>query len=142
MKPYIEVSQTALKGADDLYTVFVSEGLLKMEMTVKWENPDDYPEQFRIIPKKCLFLNGIFGIMDVNKIYNEVQYPNGLGTISADPTIVEELFRGSIEPYGIKLNKVAFHSFSFFESEDYTMDPDKEKELFELIIKRCKEVLL
>lgn len=56
------------------------------------------------------------------------------GDISINPQIVNELFKESLEPYSIKVNKVIVHSLSDIECNDFTFtDLEKKEILLDLI---------
>ena len=56
------------------------------------------------------------------------------GELSVNPHIVNDLFKESLEPYGIKVNKVTVHSFSDIECDDFTFtDLEKKEILLDLI---------
>ena len=121
MRPHIEVKPLPINTINDnleydeettcLYHVIVSQGKLKMLFLVsqrpKHENPK---REFDVV--RCEYVS-LHGIDERDQYLGQV---NNL-SISADKTIVNEIFEWTLEPYKLRMLNVTFHNFEFFESE-------------------------
>lgn len=120
MNPHIEVKPFAINMYNDdleldletncLYHVIVSQGKLKMLFLVAQRTPSAQQREFDVVRCEYVSLHG----MDKRDEY--------LGrvsnfSISADKTIVNEIFSWTLEPYCLKMLNVTFHNFEFFEAE-------------------------
>lgn len=59
-----------------------------------------------------------------------------------NPYLKEEHFKESLEPYGIKLNKITEFSENLFVSSNFTVDASKEKELLQKIELEFKKQII
>lgn len=96
-----------------LYHVTVSQGRLKLLFLVERTNPGVNPNHrpFEVI--RCEYLS-LHGLHELDKYKNVTD----INSISADVSIVNEIFKTSLEPFGLVLKNVVFHNFEFFESEN------------------------
>jgi hypothetical protein len=144
MNPHIEVKDKAIntqlnyneknfnESSSSLFHVFISEDKLKVLFTVEWKDPNSSKREFQVVKHDHLYLDGI----DKGKAY-PIEKPY-VGTISADPTVVQKLFSKNLDTYGIRLDKVTTHKLTFFESIDFTFtDPVKLEELYDKINEAC-----
>lgn len=148
MNPHIEIKDRPIntklnyneKDFDEsvvsLYHVFISEDKLKILFTVEWKDPNISEREFQVVKHDHLYLDG----PDSNQ-----EYPIGegswSGTLSADQTIVQELFKDNLDPYGIVLNKVVLHNLVNIESIDFEFtDQNKLEELYDKINEKCKSI--
>lgn len=150
MKPHIEVKPLPINNFNDnieddeettcLYHVIVSQGELKMLFLVAQRPMMEEPvREFDIV--RCEYIS-LHGISQRDKYLGTVQNLS----ISADTTIVSELFQWSLKPYGIRLLKVVFHNFEFFETEGQGKgfvfeDQELYNKLKDLINKTCIKML-
>lgn len=148
--PHIEVKPLPINNNSDdlendsdtncLYHVLVSQGKLKMMFLVAQRPREEQPErEFDTV--RCEYIS-LHGISERDTYLGQV---NDL-SLSADATIVNELFEWTLKPYGIKLLKVVFHNFEFFETEVegngfVFEDQITYERLKNLINKRCSEML-
>lgn len=151
MNPYIEIKpypiNNYIEDLDDdpntrpLYHVLVSQGQLKMLFLVFLNNGEDPTlRNFETIRCEYLSLHGMNERDKYLEVVDEVK-------ISADVTIVNEIFDWLLKPYGLKLLSATFHDFEFFES-------DKEGKGFifenkqtydtlkDLISKKCEKMFI
>lgn len=148
MNPYIEVKDRSINArlnyndpdyddsAVSLFHVFISQEKLKVLFTVEWKDPNSNLREFQVIKHDHLYLDG----QDRDKIYpiGTTPYP---GVLSADPSIVQELFSDNLDRYGIRLDKVTIHNHTFYESVNFTFtDPAKLDQLYDLINEACTKV--
>ena len=119
--PYIEIKPSPINSplddfeddaeATPLYHVVVSQGQLKMLFLIILNNGKNPAlRNFEII--RCEYLS-LHGINERDKYLEAVDNIN----VSADVTIVNEIFEWTLKPFGIKLLKVNFHDFEFFEAD-------------------------
>lgn len=121
MRPHIEVKPLPINAVNDdleydeettcLYHVIVSQGKLKMLFLVsqrpKRENPK---REFDVV--RCEYIS-LHGLDERDQYLGQVSDIS----LSADKTIVNEIFEWTLLPYSLKLLSVNFHNFEFFESE-------------------------
>lgn len=121
MRPHIEVKPLPINTINDnleydeettcLYHVIVSQGKLKMLFLVAQRPKSENPRrEFDVV--RCEYIS-LHGLDERDEYLGQV---NDL-SISADKTIVNEIFEWTLEPYSLKLLNVNFHNFEFFESE-------------------------
>lgn len=150
MRPHIEVKPLPINNNTDdiendattscLYHVIVSQGKIKMMFLVSQRPKEEQPErEFDVV--RCEYIS-LHGISERDTYLGQV---NDL-SISADATIVNELFEWSLKVFGIKLLKVVFHDFEFFEAEVegngfIFEDQNLYNKLKDLINKRCSYML-
>lgn len=150
MRPHIEVKPLPINNNTDdiendatticLYHVIVSQGKIKMMFLVSQRPKEEQPErEFDVV--RCEYIS-LHGISERDTYLGQV---NDL-SISADATIVNELFEWSLKVFGIKLLKVVFHDFEFFETEVegngfIFEDQNLYNKLKDLINKRCSYML-
>lgn len=150
MKPHIEVKPLPINNNTDdiendydtncLYHVLVSQGKIKMLFLVAQRPREEHPDrEFDVV--RCEYIS-LHGISERDSYLGQI---NEL-SISADPTIVSELFDWSLKPYGIKLLNVVFHNFEFFETEvegnGFIFEDQRAyTQLKDLINKRCSYML-
>lgn len=150
MRPHIEVKPLPINnGTDDiendsntscLYHVLVSQGKIKMMFLVSQRPKEEQPErEFDVV--RCEYIS-LHGISERDTYLGQVDDLS----ISADATIVNELFEWSLKVFGIKLLKVVFHNFEFFETEVegngfVFEDQALYNKLKDLINKRCSYML-
>jgi hypothetical protein len=145
MNPFISVGDKQLnasKGYNDVdfiedkaevFQVVVRDRRLKLLLLVQQMDPNTNPQrEYKVISCKHLYIDGLD---------NKTDYPPAeLEALSSDPTITQGLFSDNLDTYGIVLNKVAFHSFRFFESVSFDFtNPAKLEELHDLINEACKK---
>lgn len=146
MCPYIEIKPFPINNDMDnfeeepgtlpLFHVAVSQGALKMMFLVVMQDQFLMPKRrFEIV--RCEYLS-LHGIDQRDKYLETVDNTN----ISADPTIVNEIFEWTLKPYALKLLKVNFHNFEFFETAIENKgfifeDTDVYDNLKDLINKKC-----
>lgn len=148
MNPHIEVQTRSINSQlnyndpeyDDampsLYHVVISEGTLKVLGTVEWRNPDQHPREFQLVRFDHLYLDG----QDKGQAYPIGKVPF-TGQLSADPTIVQDLFKQALDPYGIRLDKVTIHNHHFYESINFAFaDEALLNELYDRINEVCLKV--
>lgn len=148
--PYIELKQYPINNPLDnfdedldtrpLYHVTVSQGQLKMLFLVILNN-EEKPSLRKFETLRCEYLS-LHGINERDKYLQVVDNIN----VSADITIVNEIFKWTLEPYGIKLLKANFHDFEFFESNKEGKgfifeNPESYNTLKDLISKKCDKML-
>lgn len=120
MHPHIEIKPFPMNTKMDnfeenpdtlsLFHVTVSQGNLKMLFLVVLQDQLKYPGRtYDVIRCEYVSLHG----MDERDKYLGVV--NNIA-ISADCTIVNEIFDWNIKPYGLKILSANFHNFEFFES--------------------------
>lgn len=140
MHPHIEIKASSIStnrnyndpDYDDtkikLFHVIISEGKLKLLMTVQWQDPANHTREFQVIRHDHLYLDG----HDPG-----TPYPGAApytGNISADTTEAQELFQKSLSPYMIHLDKVTVHSKINYESTQFSFtDPQILEELYDRI---------
>ena len=150
MRPHIEVKPLPINNSTDdiendsntscLYHVLVSQGKIKMMFLVSQRPREEQPErEFDVI--RCEYIS-LHGISERDTYLGQVDDLS----ISADATIVNELFEWSLKVFGIKLLKVVFHNFEFFETEVegngfVFEDQVLYNKLKDLINKRCSYML-
>lgn len=150
MRPHIEVKPLPINNYTDdiendaethcLYHVLVSQGKLKMLFLVAQRPLKEQPiREFDVV--RCEYIS-LHGISERDTYLEKV---NNI-SISADATIVNDLFSWTLAPYGIKLLKVVFHNFEFFETEVegngfVFEDQSLYNRLKDLINKRCSQML-
>lgn len=121
MRPHIEVKPLPINNTNDdieddddcncLYHVIVSQGKLKMMFLVAQRPRSEMPKrEFDVV--RCEYVS-LHGIDERDKYLGEV---NEL-SISADKTIVNEIFEWTLKPYALKIISATFHNFEFFETE-------------------------
>lgn len=119
MNPYIEIKPYPINAAIDdledsnvipLFHVLISQGHLKMIFLVAMQDPKITGRTYQVVRCENIFLHGI---NERDEYLGQVGNP----TISADSTIVNEVFEWSLKPYGLKILEATFHNFEFFESE-------------------------
>lgn len=121
MKPHIEVVPLPINNINDdienddntncLYHVLVSQGQLKMLFLVTQRPRHEIPKrEFDVV--RCEYIS-LHGINERDKYLGTVDNIS----VSADITIVSEIFEWTLKPYGIRMLEVTFHNFEFFESE-------------------------
>ena len=133
MNPFISINKDPI--IENFFTGFVTDGLLKFNIIVKWQDPEKHKREFQIVKISNLVLDGI----DVNAAYPQLV---SNGTISSDTSIVQKLFKDSLDPYGIILNKISMHSHTFFESVDFDfLNINKLEKLKDIVNKQCKKYL-
>lgn len=145
MHPHIEVTSRAINTRlnysdpeysdteESLYHVVVSEDKLKLLFTVKWQDPAKNPREFQVVRHDHLYLDG----QDDNQEYPIGTFPYG-GSISADNSIIQELFQKNLSPYQIRLDKVTVHNHNYYESINFTfVDPQLLEELYDKIHEAC-----
>lgn len=121
MKPHIEVVPLPINNINDdienddetncLYHVLVSQGKLKMMFLIAQRPRHEQPKrEFDVV--RCEYIS-LHGIDERDKYLGTVDNIS----ISADITIVNEIFEWTLKPYGIRMLEVTFHNFEFFESE-------------------------
>lgn len=146
MSPHVEARPYPINNCNDdleyddvttpLYHVFVSQGKIKMLFLVA-QIPST--RDYKVV--KCEYIT-LHGIDERNIYLNTVDNIS----ISADPTIVNEVFEWSLKPYRIKILNATFHNFEFFETEIEGKgfifeDSSVYDELKAYIIKKCKQML-
>lgn len=150
MIPHIEVKPLPVNNWNDaleddietncLYHVIVSQGQLKMMFLVAQRTREISPKrEFDVVRCEYISLHGINERDQYLETVNDI-------SLSADATIVSEIFEYSLQPYGIQLNNVVFHNFEFFESElegkGFTFeDVEAYEKLKDLINKTCGKML-
>lgn len=150
MMPHIEVKPLAINKYNDdieddtetncLYHVLVSQGKIKMLFLVAQRPKEEQPKrEFDTIRCEYISLHGI----DERDLYIGAIHDISL---SADATIVNDIFEYSLKLYGIKLIKVIFHNFEFFETEVEGKgfvfeDIEAYERLKDLINKTCSKML-
>lgn len=118
---------------EGIYHVIISENKLKMLFTVKWQEPGLNKREFQVIRHDHLYLDG----QDKGQVYPIGNHPYG-GTISADNSVVQELFSDNLDPYQIRLDKVTVHNHLFYESINFTfVDPQLLETLYDRINEAC-----
>lgn len=148
--PYIEIKPYPINnnmenfeeevGTLPLFHVTVSQGQLKMLFLVIKQDEAFLPKRsFETI--RCEYLS-LHGINERDKYLGTVDDIS----ISADPTIVNEIFEWTLKPYGIKLIKVNFHDFEFFETsienKGFVFENQEVYETIkDLINKKCKTMM-
>lgn len=143
LRPYVEINPYPINSHNDnfddslpLYHVIVSQGSLKMYFLVILQDQSKNPDRiYETIRCEYISLHGL----DERDIYLETV--DNLA-ISADCTIVNEIFEWNLMPYGIKLLSANFHNFEFFESNKEGKgfifeDPSLYNSLKDLINKKC-----
>lgn len=146
MRPHVEVRPYPINSANDdleydeattpLYHVFVSQSKLKMLFVVaQIRNKREY----EVLRCEYVTLHG----MDERDIYLNIVDTFG---ISADSTIVNEVFEFSLKPFGLKLLDATFHNFEFFESaiegKGFVFeDAELYNSLKNFIARRCNKML-
>ena len=121
MIPHIEVKPLPVNNYNDdieddpitncLYHVIVSQGQLKMLFLVAQRPREEQPDrEFDVVRCEYISLHGI------NERDRYLETVNDI-SLSADATIVSDIFAYSLKSYNIKLMNVVFHNFEFFESE-------------------------
>lgn len=152
MKPYIKILPHAINACNDnldddcetspLYHVIVSQDKLKMMFLVVKRDELENPKRiYDVVRCEYISLHG----MNERDEYLQIETIDS--SLSADCTLIDEIFKTSIEPYGINLLRVTFHDFEFFEADvenkGFTFDDaDKYEKLKELINKKCLEMML
>lgn len=124
-----------------LYHVTVSQNRLKLLFLVERTNPGINPNNrpFEVI--RCEYLS-LHGLHELDK-YKDV---DDIKSISSDVSIVNEIFKTSLEPFGLVLKNIVFHDFDFFESENEGVnfefaDKKKYELLKDLISKKCIKMM-
>lgn len=121
MRPHIEVKPMAINMYNDdieddgetncLYHVIVSQGKLKMKFLVAQRPKSENPKrEFDVV--RCEYVS-LHGIDERDKYLGLIEDVS----LSADKTIVNEIFSWTLQPYALKMISVTFHNFEFFESE-------------------------
>lgn len=122
MMPHIEVKPMAINMYNDdleydsetncLYHVVVSQGQLKMMFLVA-QRPvtETNHREFDVV--RCEYIS-LHGLNERDQYLGQVSDLS----ISADKTIVNEIFSSTLEPYCIKMLNITFHNFEFFEAEE------------------------
>ena len=132
MNPFISINIDPV--IENHFTGFITDGLLKFNIIIKWQDPKKNKREFQIIKISNLVLDGI----DINAAYPQLV---SNGTISSDTSIVQKLFKDSLDPYGIILNKISMHSHVFFESVDFDfLNINKLEKLNNIVDERCKKI--
>lgn len=150
MKPYIEIKPYPINNVlnnfeedhdiNPLYHVSVSQGQLKMLFLVILNDHENTAlRKFETIRCEYVSLHGI------NERDKYLEVVDNL-SISADVTIVNEIFEWTLKPYGIKLLKASFHDFQFFESDKEGKgfifeDQEIYNKLKDLIDKKCDRMI-
>lgn len=95
---------------DCIYHVKVSQGKLKM-MFLVCQRPlyENHKREFETL--KCVYIS-LHGIEERDRYLESVEDVS----ISADTSIVNEVFSWTLKPYGLRLLDVTFHNFEFFET--------------------------
>ena len=119
-----------------LYHVNVSQGKLKMLFLVAQKRNS---LEYDIL--RCEYLT-LDGIDERNEYLNATDNIS----VSADPSIVNQIFGIHLEPFGIRLLDVTFHNFEFFESaiegKGFVFeDTEKHAKLKALIQRKCLQML-
>lgn len=146
MRPHVEVRPYPINSVNDdleyddattpLYHVFVSQNKLKMLFLVAQIRNK---RKYEVLRCEYVTLHG----MDERNIYlNTVDNFN----ISADSTIVNEVFEYSLKPFDLKLLETTFHNFEFFESaiegKGFVFeDAETYRKLKNFIESRCNKML-
>lgn len=112
--PYIKISKTPINGSN-LYQCFICDKNMKLICTVLF---NDQAERTFNVAK----FNQIYLAIDNDDFSTE-------GDLSINPEIVNRLFKESLAPYGIKINKVIMHGYNDLESNDYTFEDEEKKKL-------------
>lgn len=148
--PYIELKPYPVNSPLDnfeedadtrpLFHVSVSQGQLKMLFLVILNNGEN-PTLRKFETIRCEYLS-LHGINERDKYLEVVDNIN----VSADVTIVNEIFEWTLKPYGIKLLNANFHDFEFFESDKEGKGFIFEDEvsyniLKDLISKKCDKMM-
>lgn len=148
MRPYIQMQPYPINSrmndleedfdAVPLFHVIVSQGKLKMLFLVANHDPMRYPNTREYETIKCEYIS-LHGKSERDKYLGTVDNVK----ISADCTIVNEIFQWTLAPYSLKLYKANFHNFEFFESDlegkgFAFLDSDKYEILKDLINQKCK----
>lgn len=121
MHPHIEIKPFPINSRMDdfeddtetlsLFHVTVSQGVLKMLFLVVLQDQLKHPGRvYDTI--RCEYVS-LHGLDERDKYLGVVDNI----AISADCTIVNEIFDWSLKPYGLKLLSANFHDFEFFESD-------------------------
>lgn len=150
MHPHIEIKPFAINSYNDLleddenarplFHVTVSQGKLKMLFLIILQDQNKNPGRiYETVRCENVFLNGIDERDKYLGVVDNI-------AVSADCTIVNEIFDFSIKPYGLRLLKANFHNFEFFESDKEFKgfifeDADIYNTLKDLIDKRCRKMM-
>lgn len=150
MSPYIEIKPYPVNSSLDnfeyepeskpLYHVLVSQGQLKMLFLV-FLNGGENPALRKFETIRCEYLT-LHGLNERDKYLEVVDNIS----VSADVTIVNEIFEWTLKPYGIKLLSANFHDFEFFESDKEGKgfifeNQEYYNTLKDLISKKCDKML-
>ena len=124
-----------------LYHVTVSQGRLKMLFLVERTNPGVNPANrpFEVIRCEYLLVHGLHELDKYLEVEDKI-------AISKDVSIVNEIFKTTLEPFGLELKSVVFHDFGFFESESENAnfvfkDEVKYELLKDLVNKKCLKMM-
>lgn len=122
MIPHIEVKPMAINMYNDdleydsetncLYHVIVSQGQLKMMFLVA-QRPVTQTNHREFDVVRCEYVS-LHGINERDEYLGQIKDLS----ISADKTIVNDIFNWTLEPYCLKMLSVTFHNFEFFEAEE------------------------
>lgn len=97
----------------ELYNVIVSQNNLKMLFLVERNNPYSNYKNREYETIKCEYIS-LHGIDKKDEYLQQVDDIS----LSADHTIVNNIFKTSLEPFKLKLLKnLVFHNFEFFEAK-------------------------
>lgn len=147
MNPYIEINPYPINANIDdleddsdtlpLFHVKVSQGQLKMLfLVVQQDLAKTSGRLYETV--RCEYIS-LHGLNERDKYLGTVDNLR----ISADCTIVNEIFDWTLKPYKLKLLNATFHNFEFFESEIEGKgfvfeDYDTYSKLKDLIDEKCK----
>lgn len=121
MQPHIEIKPFPINSKMDnfedesdtlsLFHVTVSQGKLKMLFLIVLQDQLKYPGRvYDTI--RCEYIS-LHGIDERDKYLGVIDNIS----VSADCSIVNEIFIWSLKPYSIKILSANFHDFEFFESD-------------------------
>ena len=96
-------------NANPIYHVIVSQGELSFKLIVVHKEPDNNTNiEYEVVRASHLVIRSVFKGSEDSVVLN--------GKLSSDISFANETFKHLLEPFGIRLNKINVHNYSFIES--------------------------